>query len=183
MIRVLKFKGEFAAAQQGVVADDRVGRVVPYHLVRARGAILPRHVRKRRTHDCSADSLFAVFWFLSLLRYAGIPGLWAFRPFGSEKLPKSRQNLEDLQRLEAGSVKIHTFGLKGALFRLKPAGGASAGRWQSVAGLFESGNGAGIVLPGGWTGRVRTNFRKDGSPGFFSEGSVCSAGGIRTAGV
>ena len=180
MIRGLKFKGEFAAAQQGVVADDRVGRVVPYHLVRARRAILPRHVRKRRTHDCSADSLFAVFWFLSLLRDSGIPGLWAFRPFGSENLPKSRQNIEDLQRLEAGSVKIHTSGLKGALSRLKPAG---EGLRPGVAGLFESGNGAGIVLPGGWTGRVRTNFRKDGSPGFFSEGSVCSAGGIRTAGV
>ena len=145
------------------MADDRVGRVVPYHLVRARGAILPRHVRKRRTHDCSADSLFAVFWFLSLLRYAGIPGLWAFRPFGSEKLPKSRQNLEDLQRLEAGSAKIHTSGLKGALFRLKPAGGASAGR----CGSFRERERRGDCPAGRVTGRVRTNFRKDGSPGFF----------------
>ena len=142
MIRVLKFKGEFAAAQQGVVADDRVGRVASYHLVRTRGAIFPRHVRKRRTHDCSADSLFAVFWFLSLLRYAGIPGLWAFRPFGSEKLPKSRQNLEDLQRLEAGSAKIHTFGLKGALFRLKPAG---EGLRQSFGRAVRALSGAGMA--------------------------------------
>ena len=44
--------------RQRMAADDRVGRVAPHDFVRARGAILPRHVRKRRTRNCQVVHLF-----------------------------------------------------------------------------------------------------------------------------